>query len=495
MSNSFNKIAKNTVVFLASTILFASTMQTQANDTRLPDLGAPDLSLYDPQTEQKLGEAFIKSLHTDFTLSDDSEIADYIQQVGRIIAAHSGQNRPFRFYVIDNPTINAFAGPDGVIGIHTGLIEAVRSEAELASVIAHEIAHITQQHLSRRYLYNTTQGTTTSVATLLAAILIGMIDPNAGMATLLSGQSLSIQNQLKNSRQHENEADFVGIKILYDSGYDAHAMADFFGRLAEESRNDTFKVPEILRTHPVSENRLVQADNRANSLTPINPDKYSEPLTLIKLRLSTQNTTQQLSLNGVEKNLTQAESCYLLNLIELKKTTPTDKHLECLGSNAQTQFNHSLYNNLLLARLTGLKQLNTTTLQKYKSQALAMAKFHRDLQPNQQTNILNTALFLRGQSELQAAIDWLESSNQNLTYSFRRHNLLAILYDQTNQPALAYLHQAYAQMAIFNTERAKHFIDQAKQLDADNNGQNQGKIKKFLTEYGVIFEENNEKSK
>lgn len=475
--------------------LFASALffTTAISQAQLPDLGSPDLAVYDTQTEDKLGKAFVKSLNTEFPLSQDLDVTDFIRQVGHQVANNSGYNREFRFYVIDNPTINAFAGPDGVIGVHTGLITAVKTEAELASVIAHEIAHITQQHLSRRYLYDSTKGSATSVATLLAAILIGMVDPNAGMATLMSGQSLGIEKQLANSRQHENEADFTGIKILYDAGYNAHAMADFFGRLAESSRNNASQLPEILRTHPMTENRLVQAQNRALSLTPLRTEPSSETLDLIKLRLNTLYKLSGWMFDPIPENQPFSQSCYQLNLLELNKANSSTEHLNCLVEISQKQQNQPLYNNLILERLTDLFQKNTNlyenkNLIEIKNNAIKIARLQRDLHPEFASTNLNTAQLLASLGEPQAAINWLKTAHQSERYPSAKFKKLAELYNQTQQPILAYLSQAEAELAIFNDRRAKHFYDEAKAINEAQSSKNQVEIENFLTKYRDRFE-------
>jgi len=471
-----------------SVLLTLTPSKVLSDAIHLPDLGAPDLSLYTPEAEKKFGQAFTRSLHTEFKLNQDPEINDYIRQIGHKVAMHSGQNREFSFYVIENDSINAFAGPNGVIGIHTGLIKAVKTEAELASVIAHEIAHITQQHLSRRYLYNSTQGTTTSVATLLAAILIGMVDPNAGMAALMGGQSLNIEKQLKNSRQHENEADYVGIKILYDAGFNAHAMADFFGRLADESRNNEFQIPEILRTHPMSTNRLIQAENRANNLLPLKINPPSEQLSLIKIRLNQLNSQRNWHLNQTKGELSKAEHCYQLNTIELTKNNSSIKHLNCLLKASNEEFTHPLYTNLLLERITDLKieNKNLPDLTIYEDAAIKMAKLHDSIYTQRiATSVFVADLFIQNQRPTQA-IKWL-SNHKREKYSFALENKLAEIYDLMGDQALAYLHQATAQQSIFNFERSKHFIDEAKRINDKNNGTHNEEIQKFLTKYEDTF--------
>lgn len=489
----FAQLTQGVVVASLSSLMFVTPINSYADAIHLPDLGAPDLSLYTPEAEKEFGQAFVKSLHTEFSLNQDPEINDYIRQIGHKVAMHSGQNREFSFYVIENDSINAFAGPNGVIGIHTGLIKAVKTEAELAAVIAHEIAHITQQHLSRRYLYNTTSGTTTSVATLLAAILIGMVDPNAGMAALMGGQSLNIEKQLKNSRQHENEADFVGIKILYNSGYNAHAMADFFGRLADESRNNEFQVPEILRTHPVTTNRLINAENRANNLLPLIINEPSEQLSLIKVRLNQLDSQRNWNLKSQRTELSDNQKCYQLNILELVKNHSTTQHLNCLMKANNTEFSHPLYTNLLLERVIDLKieSVRSMNLAQYEQAALKMAQLHDSIHTHRITSPILAATLMMQNQQSDESIKWLR---HNLThkYRFSLENKLAEIYDEKGIQTLAYLHQAIAQQTIFNFKRSKHFIDEAKRINDQEKGQYTEEIEKFLTKYGDTFKKHSD---
>lgn len=483
-------LLRTTLIWITLTLSGQTVANTQA--INLPDLGAPDLSLYDPQTEVKFGQAFVKSLNTEFSLNKDLEINDYIRQIGHKVALNSGQNRAFRFYVIENSSINAFAGPNGVIGIHTGLIKATKTEAELASVIAHEIAHITQQHLSRRYLYNSTQGSATSVATLLAAILIGMVDPSAGMATLMAGQSFGIEKQLSNSRQHENEADFVGIKILHDSGYNAHAMADFFGRLAEASRNNEFQTPEILRTHPVTANRLVNAKNRARSLLPIQKNSTSDPLVLMKLRLNHLHKLKDWVFNQSQTSLTDRQACYQLNLIEMAKTQPSSKHLDCLIKASNQELEHPFYTNLLLDRFSSLPKKLLDQQTEQINQVLKMARFHIQMHPQKNATLIKASQLLTSRGKVTKAIEFFKDNHHNSIYFYAKQNKLAEFYNAHNNSILAYLHQAKAQQAIFNFQASKHFFKQAKKLSEQKNGQYKVQLEKFFTKYGDTFKKTEE---
>ncbi|GAB6067320.1 M48 family metallopeptidase [Methylothermus subterraneus] len=254
----------------------------------LPDMGAPSDTVLSPDEEKHLGEAFYRNLHQHVRISQDLEIQDYIASLGgRLVAQSEMANRTFHLFVVMEPEINAFAGPAGYIGVNSGLILATQSEGELASVLAHEIAHVTQQHL-RRAFAAAKRLTLPMAAATLAAILIGTQAPELGQAALIALQAGGIQQQINFTRSHEQEADRVGIQILTASGFDPRSMPLFFERLQQSTRFLGQNVPEFLRTHPVTSARI--ADTRARAETfPYRqyPDSIGYLLTKAKLQVLT----------------------------------------------------------------------------------------------------------------------------------------------------------------------------------------------------------------
>jgi predicted Zn-dependent protease len=232
---------------------------------RLPDLGSPSDQYLTPSDEVRLGQAFMQNIRDTQAVVDDPLISEYIQHLGNRLLKHSeATGQPYHFFVIEEPVINAFAGPGGHIGIFSGLILATQSESELASVIAHEIAHVTQKHLLRAFdAANQMSGKT--AALILAAILVGMSSssPDAGLAMATGVQASAIQQQINFTRSNEQEADNVGIRILADADFDPRAMPVFFERLTHANRLFDSGIPEILRTHPVTTNRIADALGRA----------------------------------------------------------------------------------------------------------------------------------------------------------------------------------------------------------------------------------------
>jgi predicted Zn-dependent protease len=230
----------------------------------LPDLGASADNVLSPAAEQRLGRAFMNSVRASEVVIDDPYLSSYIRQLGFQLASNSdAAGRHFNFFMIDSGSINAFAGPDGYIGINSGLILSTQSEGELASVVAHEIAHVSQNHLMRAFDTASQMGITTA-AMILAAVILGAAgSPDASIAAIASAQASMVQQQINFTRSNEKEADHVGMQILSKSQFNPRDMPSFFGRLTQANRIYESGVPEILRTHPVSTNRIADAMGRA----------------------------------------------------------------------------------------------------------------------------------------------------------------------------------------------------------------------------------------
>lgn len=228
----------------------------------LPDMGSSSRSVISAAEEQQLGEAFMRELRSQVRIIDNPQIEQYVKSLGYKLTEQSDDpSRRFTFFVVDEPVINAFAGPGGFIGINSGLITATESEGELAAVMAHEIAHVTQGHIGRSIELQDKM-TLPALAGLAAAILIGSQNPEAGQAAAMGVMAGQAQMQLNFSRQNEEEADRVGMQMLAAAGFDPRAMPAFFEKLQQESRYYS-QPPEFLSTHPVTVSRI--ADTRARA--------------------------------------------------------------------------------------------------------------------------------------------------------------------------------------------------------------------------------------
>lgn len=242
-----------------------------AAEVSLPDIGDPASTLITPAEEGRFGEELLREFRRALPLIDDPLIESYIESLGsRLVATAPDARGRFRFIVVRDPGINAFAAPGGIIGVNTGLIVAARSEAELAAVLAHEIAHVTQRHLARMYAQATQMDFATGLA-VLAGIIASTQNPQLGQATVATAMAASQQARLNHSRANEQEADRVGIAVLTAGGYDARAMPDFFERMMELNRHNPDAAPEYLRTHPVTTARIADTRARAEQYGRISP--------------------------------------------------------------------------------------------------------------------------------------------------------------------------------------------------------------------------------
>ena len=259
----------------------------------LPDFGDSAGSIISPVQEKELGEAFFRSVHSRLRVNQDPEIQDFIQSLGYKLTAESdAPGRPFHFFVLLEPVINAFAGPGGYIGINSGLILITESESELASVIAHEIAHVTQRHLNRAFEAANRLSIPIAAATL-AAILIGTQSSDAGLAALAAVQAGSVQYQINFTRDNEKEADRIGIQILSRANFSPRSMPVFFQRLQQSSRYYGRNTPEFLRTHPVTASRVADTLGRAEKFPYRQfPNSFVYELSKAKLRVLVEETPQ-----------------------------------------------------------------------------------------------------------------------------------------------------------------------------------------------------------
>lgn len=250
----------------------------QASADGLPDLGEVSQSAFSPQTERRLGEAIMAEIRRDRSLLNDAELTEYLNNLGyRLVAASPDNRQGFEFFVIQDNMVNAFALPGGFIGVHTGLVLTAQSESELAAVLGHEIAHVTQHHLARM-IAKENQTLLTSLAAVAVAILASRSNPQLSNAALATAQATSMQNYLNFTREHEREADRVGLQILSQAGFDPHAAEMFFERLQKATRLYDNNAPDYLRTHPVTSERIADIQNRLEGLpyrqAPDNIDFY-----------------------------------------------------------------------------------------------------------------------------------------------------------------------------------------------------------------------------
>ena len=249
--------------FLVLSSFLALTPCALASD--LPSLGNASSRVISIEQEKKLGQAWLRSLRGQAKTFQHPIVESYFSELVYSLAPYSEvQDKNFSFVILDSKALNAFAVPGSIIGINAGLFIHAPSEQEFASVLAHELAHISQRHYARR-LEQQQLSTPLTFAGLLASVLVAATaGSEAGLAAMASTQALAVEKQLSFSRQNEEEADRLGITTLYEAGYDPRAMPIMFERMYRQTRIQGGRLPEYLSTHPLSENRVADTRNRAS---------------------------------------------------------------------------------------------------------------------------------------------------------------------------------------------------------------------------------------
>jgi len=248
-------------------LLLSLALAFPARAADLPDLGDVGTSELSTAAERRIGEEIIRQIRwKDAAYLDDPEIEEYVNRLGRrLVAASDNPTQNFDFFVVRDPTLNAFALPGGYVGLHTGLILAAQSESELASVLGHEIAHVTQRHIAQ-IVGKQSQAGLAMLASLLVAVLAARSNSQVSEAAIAAGSAGALQSQLGYTRDYEREADRVGLQTLEAAGFDVRGMPGFFERLQRGTRLYENNAPAYLRTHPLTFERIADMENRVSSM-------------------------------------------------------------------------------------------------------------------------------------------------------------------------------------------------------------------------------------
>src|SRR6516164_7058928 len=301
------------ILFVATALLTAGTLAAAAADpsanaqpirtaqaagSDLPDLGSPAETILSKADEYRLGAMVAHELRQQNGLLEDPEVIEYINNIGERLASQSAMGGgDFHYFVVKDTSINAFAVSGGYVFINAGLILATSTESELAGVMAHETAHITQHHIARM-LADQSKQSLTSVAAVLAAILLGAIGGGQAIeGGLAAAQGMAVQHQINFTRDNQMEADRIGIGFLAGAGYDPNAMAVFFEEMARHEGLTTTYIPAMLIDHPVSSDRVAEARARAAQF-PVHKVHDSQSYDLIRERVRVLTATGEVDLAG-----------------------------------------------------------------------------------------------------------------------------------------------------------------------------------------------------
>ncbi|HAI47753.1 MAG TPA: peptidase [Stenotrophomonas sp.] len=261
-------------LLLSAALTLALAMPlASAQDAKLPDIGSSAGELLTPARQAEYGGMMLRELRNYGYLLDDPLVDDWLQNMGTRLGSNSAQPRQsYTFFMLKDRQINAFATLGGYIGVNAGLVLTAEREDEVAAVLSHEIAHVTQQHVLRG-VERAQRDQIPILLGMLAAVIAaqqagGNSSGDATMAAITSGMGLMQQRQINYTRSNESEADRLGIRTLARSGYDVDAMAGFFERMSASMRGNAggYSVPDFLQTHPVNTTRISEAKARAEQM-------------------------------------------------------------------------------------------------------------------------------------------------------------------------------------------------------------------------------------
>ena len=431
---------------------------THAVAEGLPDLGDISQSVLTPLQERQIGQQSMMQIRASRQFLDDPEVNDYLNQIGdRLVASSNEPALNFEFFAVNDETVNAFAIPGGFIGVNIGLVLTTQSESELASVLAHEIAHVTQHHYAR--LLSATQNDgLTSMAAIAVAILAARNSPQASQAAIMGAQARAVQKQLDFTRLHEQEADRIGLELLQKSGFNIHAMPEFLQRLQRATRLLEGNAPNYMRTHPITSERIADIENRV-SKQPYRLIADSLDFQLIRTKLIAHQKSTVDAISYFEHALTDKKFGnpvaqrygLVLSLLSANDATRAKQEMDTLRAQAQ--------GNALLDTLTGqviaAQKDDQATLNYYKTAVLNHPQYRALIYDYAQL------LIRTGQSALASQL--LNDRISRYPADVTLYNLQAHAYQQLNKPLEQHQAQAYSYAWQGNIHAAIEQLELAKQ--------------------------------
>lgn len=282
----------------AAPFAYDAWQTASAEELDLPNLRGQGLSFAEQYENKLLGEWSLRNINSRAKMEHDPWIYETIKEMTWRLNAQARQQAPLGLVIIDNPSINAFAAPGGVIGLNTGTILAASSMDELASVVAHEVAHISQHHYESG-ADERKKALLMQIGGMLAAIAASAVDGDAAAAVMMGSQTATMNSSMAFSRSNERDADRVGMQIMNQAGYDPRAMPRFFATMNQKSQlNQTANqfLPSFVRSHPLSNERLSESQSRAQRYDALPLSKQQRHQALFDLLYwRTQSTGEHVS--------------------------------------------------------------------------------------------------------------------------------------------------------------------------------------------------------
>jgi predicted Zn-dependent protease len=408
------------------------------NNNVLPNIGSNALSTLSYEKEKLLGDILMRQTRARLPVDYDPLISEYINGLGNKLVTYADDiHFPFNFFTVRDKNINAFAFFGGNVAVNTGLISIADNESELASVLSHEISHVTQRHLSRRF-EDQKRSSPLTLAGMLGGILLAVVAPEAGMATMMATQAGAAQSSINFTRANEKEADRIGIRMLAVAGFDPYAAPSFFDKLGAKFRY-TSKPPAFLMTHPLPESRVADSRIRAQQYPRVRPG-VSPDFQLVKSRIKARyEFTPKESVAHFEHQLKANQYTYkpaaqyglALGYTDLKQPKKAKAIIEqLLAKDAKNLFYIDTYTDLLLQT------------QDY-DKALSFLAEHYKLKPNNQVITINYANAAIEAKKPKLAVDLLTSFRISHGENYIATDLLTSAYSQMKN--MAKYHEMRAQ--------------------------------------------------
>lgn len=458
-------IIKPFLVLLVTSCLIWPITSSSTSD--LPDLGTPASLILSAKEEEQLARSVVSELSQALKLSQDPVLNDYLQAIGyRIVATHRSSPESYTFFAVEDNSINAFAVPGGMIGINTGLVLAAGSESELAAVMAHEVAHVHLKHIAR-FIEHMGRVRISNIAGILASVILATQNPQAGTGALAATMAGSTQSLINFTRENEKEADLVGIESLAAAGFDPRGMSQFFKKLSQSTRYYGSDIPEYLRTHPLTESRMMEASRRAHAY-PYRQIKDSQQFHLVQARITVTQEAPKTAVTKFEDMLANktylneegAKYGYALALSRTQSPKAKEIFEELIKKNPNQSLYHLDYAHLLWQqgkRNKAIKMLDTALDNHPHNHPLTMALAYMQIE-NQSP---------------QKAIPLLLTQSLHRTNSPEIYHLLSKAYAKNNELDASHRMEAEYRFYLGDLRGALTQLRMAKQFAGDNQKQNQ----------------------
>ncbi len=440
----------------------------------LPDIGDPASAILSVNQEIELGKILLTQVNQRLPVSEDPELRNYLQSLGtRLISGGLNSNFPFYFRLVFDPRINAFAMPGGIVAINSGLFLLSESESELASVVAHEISHVSQRHIARRFSRQQKLSVLNTIAllgTVLATIYGGEAGQAAGTATLGAFQD----SALAYSRAFEKEADRIGMSLLINANLDPFGMPRFFERLNAHSQINQSRIPEFLRSHPLTTSRISDSITRAEQFSNRRYIENTIHFEYAKARTLAISTDPNILVSRYTKLLQQEPNniryyVYAIALNRLGRGKQSVAALEKIEASENERFP------------VAIAKAQALIIDRQIDQAVKLLQDLDALYPQNQAVIYYLATALLENKNPKAALDKLDIISEDITGNPAIERLRANAANKAGQPWRS--HEALANYDLMHarlTTAMEHLLIAERQTGIDQHSKARIQAKKEL---------------